>query len=176
MKLFALTCANCGAALEVPAKVSHLTCEFCGTRLQVQRSGNAVYTETLREIAKATTRIHDNTEVIKLQNELERVDREWMMQREQFMTRGKDGELSVPSTTASIVGAGFMAVVGLIMATVGHGIGFFGILFALIAVGMGIYGVSKAQQYESQHRAYAMKRQRLLGQLEAAQQESFSRE
>ncbi len=171
MKLLALSCANCGAALEVPAKVSHLSCEFCGTRLHVHRSGNAVYTEVLDDIAKSTSRIEDNTEVIKLQNELERVDREWMLQREHFMVRGKEGHLSVPSKTASIVGAGIMAVFGVIFAMSAPGIGFVGILFTLVAVGMGIYGLSKAEQYESQHREYAAKRQQLLSQLPSSHEE-----
>jgi hypothetical protein len=171
MKLFALTCANCGAALEVPAKVTHLTCEFCGTRLQVQRSGSAIYTEALDHIARTTTRIEDNTEVIKLQNELERIDREWMLQREQYMVRGKDGQLSVPTKVASIVGAGLMAVFGIFFATVAPGIGFVGIIFAVIAVAMGIYSLSKAEQYESQHREYAARRQRLLNELQLCDRE-----
>ena len=88
----------------------------------MQQTGSTVYTEALEEITETTSRIADNTDYIKLQNELERIDREWSQEKESFMVRGKDGQISVPSRTASLVGG--IMVVG------------FGILWTLFATGI----------------------------------------
>ena len=180
MKLFSLSCQHCGAPLEVPARVKQLTCQFCGTRLKVQQTGSAIYTEALEEITETTSRIADNTDYIKLQNELERIDREWSHEKENFMVRGKDGQLSVPSRTASLVGG--IVVVGFgilwtLFATgiAGAGFGRAGAIagifpcFGLLFIGFGaftcIHNYSKAGDFELRQRQYHQQRQKVVDEL-----------
>ena len=166
--------------------MTQLTCQFCGARLQVQRSGNAVFTETLDQLARQTGRIADNTDYIKLQNELERLDREWMLEKEQYMVRGKDGHLSVPSRPASIAGGVIAVVFGLFWTIMAAGIvgvfsgvggrGFgvvgglfpcFGLLFIGLGIAASIHHYSKASDFELRQRQYHHARQRLLGEMQS---------
>jgi DNA-directed RNA polymerase subunit RPC12/RpoP len=111
MRLVSLTCNQCGAPLEVPEKVQFVTCAYCSARLTIHHSGNAVYSESLDEIEKRTAEIADDLETIKLQNELESLDRQWMLDRERYKVKGEDGHYSVPgqagSIVAMVVAAGF---------------------------------------------------------------------
>ncbi len=104
MRVLSVTCNHCGAPLEVPKKAKFVTCSFCSSRLAVHHSGNAVYTEVLESIEQKTAEIAEDVETIKHQNDLERLDREWMMGKQQFMVRGKHGEYRVPSTAGSVIG------------------------------------------------------------------------
>lgn len=183
MKLYSLSCQHCGAPLEVPAKVKQLTCQFCGTRLKVQQTGSAVYTEALGEISETTNRIADNTDFIRLQNELERIDREWALEKERFMVRGKDGRLSVPSRGASLVGGIFIVGFGIFWTVMATGIagvataGFgragavagifpcFGLLFIGFGLFVCIHNYSKAGDFELRQRQYHQRRQRIVDEM-----------
>ena len=106
MKLISIACNNCGAPLDVPLKTRYLTCSFCESRLEVQQSGNAYFTSVL----EAVSEIKEDVGTIKLQNELERIDREWEMERSGLLVTDKHGRSSVPSTghlVMSFLVAGF---------------------------------------------------------------------
>jgi transcription elongation factor Elf1 len=183
MKLFSLSCQHCGAPLEVPAKVKQLTCQFCGTRLKVRQTGSAVYTEALDEITETTSRIAENTDTIKLQNELERIDREWSQEKENFMVRGKDGQLSVPSKTASLIGGIMVVGFGIVWTLFATGIagvaasGFggagaiagifpcFGLLFIGLGAFVAIHNYSKAGDFELRQRQHHQRRQKVVDEL-----------
>ena len=77
MKIFTLFCNHCGASLEVLGKTKFLACTYWGTSLKVQESGGAAYTEAIEALEIRTAHIQDNVQTLKLQNELERLDREW---------------------------------------------------------------------------------------------------
>lgn len=91
-----VTCNHCGAPLEVPAATQFVTCQYCGARLEIHRSGGAVHTQVLEAIDQRTQRIAQDVDTIKLQNELERIDREWAAERERFMVRGRNGTMGLP--------------------------------------------------------------------------------
>jgi hypothetical protein len=188
MQLLSLTCQHCGAPLEVPAKITHLTCQFCGTRLKVQRTGSAAYTETLEEVAQSVARVADNTDQLKLEQEIARLDREWMMSRDQYMVRGKDGQISVPTKTSAAIGGAIIVVFGLIWTLVAAGmagaVGFginqvgggplsilpglfpcFGVLFVIGGIVMAVTAYGKAINFEEHRHAYQAERSRLLSEL-----------
>ncbi|MFT5189367.1 MAG: hypothetical protein ACI957_002397 [Verrucomicrobiales bacterium] len=50
----------------------------------------------LGEIKESTDRISQDMEVIKLQNQLKQLDREWVMERESYIYRTKDGRMRLP--------------------------------------------------------------------------------
>src|SRR4051812_45225470 len=95
-QIMSVSCNHCGAPLEVSGTTNFLTCGYCGARLEVKRSGGAVYSEVLAAIDSRTQRIEQDVDTIKRQNEVERLDREWMMRREDYMTRNRDGSYSTP--------------------------------------------------------------------------------
>jgi hypothetical protein len=76
-----VTYNKCGGALDIPAAARFVTCTYCGSRLEVHRSGGAAYTEVLDAIEQRTERIAEDVGHIRFQNELEQLDREWMMRR-----------------------------------------------------------------------------------------------
>ena len=71
MKILTLTCNRCGESLEVQEETRFLTCTACLSQLEVHRSGSTIYTEVL-----------ESTETSKLELELEKIDRDWVEERE----------------------------------------------------------------------------------------------
>ncbi len=167
MRVISVTCDNCGAPLEIPKRTRYVTCSYCSSRLQVHHTGNAVYTEVLEAIEQATTAIAEDVETLKLQSELDRLDREWMMEKESYTVRGKDGEYNVPSAAGGIIGGAVAVVFGIFwigMASSMGAPGFFP-LFGLVVIGFAIFGavtsVRKADMYATNKRRYEQQRRSL---------------
>lgn len=172
MRIQSVSCNHCGAPLDVSPKTRYATCAFCGSRLEIHRSGNAVYSEVLEQVAARTEQIADDVETIKLQNELERLDREWAMGREHYMIRGKNGEYNVPSSGGSIAGAVIAGLFGIFWITMAISTGApwffpcFGIFFILFAIFAAVFGSRKAGAYQSAQREYESRRRELLRQIQ----------
>src|SRR5262245_34344788 len=112
MTLESLSCNHCGAPIEVPAAAKYATCAHCGSRLAIRRTGTAAYTEVLEEISDRTARMEKDLGAIRLQNELERIDREWQTHRERFMVHHKNGSSGPPNATAGLIGGALAAAFG----------------------------------------------------------------
>src|SRR5690348_14705850 len=84
-KLEALSCSHCGAPIQVPEGTQFVTCAHCGSRLVVKRNETASYTEVLGHLESTRARISKDMELVRLESELERIDREWQMEREQYL-------------------------------------------------------------------------------------------
>jgi uncharacterized Zn finger protein (UPF0148 family) len=175
IELISVACNHCGAPLQVQSETRFVTCTYCGAKLEVHRSGNSLYTSVLEAIerqAQQTQRMADDLDVIKRQNEIERLDREWIIRRDRLMTRDKHGHTSTPSAVGSIIGAIVMAVFGIIWTAVTSSTNapfffpLFGVVFIFIAVGTGINGALKASQYNDELRCYERQREALLQQRE----------
>ena len=169
VRAIAVTCNKCGAALDVPAAARFVTCTYCGSRLEVHRSGGAAYTEILDSIEQHTERIAGDVEQIRRENELERLDREWMIRREELMVTGKHGARHVPGRFGAVFGAA-VAVVFLIfwigMASSAGAPGFFvlfGVIGLLVVVGGAIHHFAKAGEYQQAQREYNRRRAELIG-------------
>ena len=172
MKLLTLSCNECGAPLEVPESAKFVTCGFCSSRLAVQHTSNAVYTEALEKIGKQTEQLAQDVETIKLQNQLERLDREWTQECEQYMVHDKSGK-HLPNATGSAIGAVVMVVFGIFWMGLAVSIGapcffpLFGIFFIVAAICIGISGMNKAGGYEQAHKRYQRRRHELLGRIQS---------
>jgi hypothetical protein len=178
MSLEIVSCNQCGARLEVASSTRFVTCRACGAQLAVQRSGTATYTEPASPQGDPLARVSEHLGEISQQNELARIDREWELEREQYMVWGRYGQRWV-TTRPMAVGVGLIGAVFGVFWTVmafsitsqfppGFGIGpaifpFFGLVFIAAAVGMGIYWYSRAAQYEQAQARYQERRQKLLG-------------
>ena len=131
MKVTALSCGKCGAPLSVPERTTFLTCTFCGSRLEVHREGGAAYTAVLEKLA-------DDLETVKLQNELERVDREYADALAEVST-AEHGKKLAATPKGMFVGLGFFVVVFAVIwigASIAMGAPFF---FPLFGVGFIVF-------------------------------------
>ena len=171
LELLSVTCNHCGGPLQVPPDARFITCAHCGSRLEVHRTGSAVYTQVLDAIDQRTQRIEQDVQAIKRQNELEQLDREWQMRREQYLTRDRNGNTVQPGAGGGIVillgsllvGAfGIFWTVSLLNAGGPPMMALFGVVFTIAAVGGGIFAMVKTQGYREAEQAYQRERARLL--------------
>lgn len=106
METLSVRCNHCGAPLSVGAETRFVTCRFCHSSLEVKRSDSAVFTEEVARIADNTDKMADSLEIIELQNEIERLDREW--------AAGHSTTPSIEGQTSMVLSAGALAAFGLI--------------------------------------------------------------
>ena len=175
METISVRCNHCGAPLDVGANARFVTCKFCNSQLEVKRSESAVFTEEITRIADNTQQMAGSLEVIELQNEIERLDREWVAGNP--VSFDKHGR---PSTQTSHSGAMlglmftiFFAIVCFAMAAFVSSSPAPGI-FALVPVGMGIFalaggimGISRANQYQLRKSDYEQRRAAMVARLDA---------
>ena len=179
MDLDSLSCNQCGANLDAPRAANFLTCNHCGTRLAVRRNESATYTELMEAVAKPLAAVADHLSDLAQEKALERIDREWEQEREQYYVRTRSGARHIPDATSSIFGGVVVAVFGAfwtIMAgsmavTVGNSGGptgmvacfpLFGVLFTLAGIVMSVISYQKAQGYENALRRYQERREAAL--------------
>ncbi len=170
MKILSLKCPPCGALVEVPAALRRFDCPYCSCRLKVKKTEDRFVTETDGAGDDPTVQIGRTTALL-IHNDLERLNREWEMEREILTSRTKDDEFRVPSTLRSIFW-------GLVVAGVGGGVAWWtysqpldrwvpiaGCAVALVGPLVAISGISRAMTYSSKKRAYERERRRLLGEI-----------
>lgn len=116
----------------------------------------------------------DHLEEIKAQNELAQLDREWSLERENYMVEGQHGHKHIPGKISSVLGGLFIVGFGIfwtVMAASMTGFGeagvfsifpLFGILFILFGAGMSIRAFVKAGQYEEAQERYQRRRREVL--------------
>jgi hypothetical protein len=112
MELIALNCNHCGAKLKVKGTAKFVTCKHCETQLAIHHGDGAAYTDVVeaanrveasaKVLEEHASALGGQNEVIILQNELGRIDREWEARRNGLMRRGKDGSTHVPTKGAAI--------------------------------------------------------------------------
>ncbi|WP_395749924.1 hypothetical protein [Prosthecobacter sp.] len=76
MDTLSVRCNHCGAPLQVADKTRFVTCQFCHSSLEVKRTDSSIFTEEVAKIAENTGKMADSLEVLTIQNEIERLDRE----------------------------------------------------------------------------------------------------
>ena len=181
MSTIALRCNECGSPLKVPASTRFVTCSHCDASLQIKHEGGAAFTEvaeSIGRIEKNTRQVRDDMQVIKLQNELERIDREWSMRQESFKIRGKHGHATLP-TKNTAMGARIGSVVAVlfgvfwIVQAVQMGAPMFFPLFGVFFIGFAIFVTTKASQkaneYERARARYDAERRAVQDQLDRLQ-------
>jgi len=112
---------------------------------------------------------------IQLQNEVAQLDREWELERKNYLGTGKGGEY-IPTEGAGIVGALVVGVFGTAWTIGAASMGapaifpLFGIVFVLLGVGSCLNDVGKAGKYREAETRYKQRRAELI-----AQGDSYSR-
>jgi hypothetical protein len=166
-------CIHCGANLKVANDATHVCCQYCNAELHVIHDGDRAITELVREMQQG---LGQKLEVLRVQNELERLDREWTLERESYMVTQKGGGRSLPSAAGSII-MGIIAVGFMIFWIGGAGsmgaptpFVLFGVVGLLVVVFATINGVYKANAHETAEQKYQSARDRLLRELSQAEQ------
>jgi LSD1 subclass zinc finger protein len=157
--LLAVTCGRCGAPLDVPAGVSTLTCEYCHTSLHIERR-DGVPTSTVTDQAGSSAPAGTEPR----SPELDRLDQDWMTTRQQFMIRGREGELRVPTGIGSVAGAAIAALVGAFVMTRSDEAPFriLGAVFVTLALVTGGMSFLRARRYERARGEYRARRRAAL--------------
>ena len=155
-------------------KLQELRCDGALTDAEFAAAKAAVLANNTESSDHAdSSAFGSHLEEIKRQNEVARVDREWELERENYMITGKHGHRFLPQRGMSVIGGVFIVGFGIfwtaMAASAGGGVGgvfvlfpLFGVLFILMGVGMSIYSYSKATQYEQAYQRYQHRRARLM--------------
>lgn len=172
METLSVRCNHCGAPLDIGMQTRFVTCQFCHSSLEIKRGASSVFTEEVTRIADNTAKMADSLEVIKLQNEIEQLDREWGARQNDARQAG--GGTSPATPGAAMLGMGFFIFFALVcfgMASLASSNGAPG-LFALGPVGMGIFalvagamGLSKARANTATAGDYPQRRAELTRKL-----------
>jgi DNA-directed RNA polymerase subunit RPC12/RpoP len=175
METQSVQCNHCGAPLEVGKATRFVTCQFCNSQLEVKRTESTVFTEEIAKITQNTERMAGSLEVLELQNDLERLDREWAASNPvSFNKNGQPVEQTGRGGAAfGMAFAIFFAVICFSMAGAASSFGAPGI-FALVPVGMGIFaivaailGMGKANDYETRKSQYEQRRAVMAARLDS---------
>jgi hypothetical protein len=178
MKITKVCCQGCGADLEVDEDIRFVNCNYCGARLEVVHDSTTTHTRLLEKLEKRSDEMAGDLKVIRLQNDLEKLDREWDREMEGFMVTGENGERSIPSTGGSIVGGVVAIVAGVIWMGFAGSIGAPGpfVMFGFVFIGFALFGMvrrsAKAGNYQSAHERMQGRRARLVAQIESAKRAS----
>ena len=176
MKVTKVCCQGCGADLQIDESIRFVTCNYCNARLEVVHDATVTHTRQLDKIERNTAQMADNLKIIELQNDLERLDREWDNQRDGLLVRGKNGHVSEPSAVGSFSTGIIVIVFGVfwIGMAVSHNapvfFPFFGLAFIGFAIFNMIHGAAKAGVYKNQLGTYEIRRSQLINRLEREKQ------
>jgi hypothetical protein len=169
VQLLDVSCNHCGAPLSLAADVNFATCAHCGSRLQIHHSGGAAYSQVLASIDQRTQRIERDVAAIKANDDVAALDRQWEMQKQEFMANNRRGGPSIPTTGGSIF-AGTITIIFGIIWTIGAAgsnapaiFPLFGVFFICLGIGHAIYSASKAEAYKEAERQYESRRRDLAG-------------
>lgn len=173
MELISVRCNHCGAPLQIPAEARFVTCMYCKSELTVQRNEGAISTEVLQRIEQKTDRMADNLGVLRLQGELELLDREWQMKRETMLVRDRRGKLVEPGGSSKLAGCAIAFLMAPIIMLASIGSAFSSnnsvapvLIFALvIGVMINIARRKKRSPYKLALAEYEQRRAGLLEQL-----------
>lgn len=177
MKVTKVCCQGCGADLQIDDTLRFVTCNYCHTRLEVVHDTTVTHTRLLDKIEKNTGELAGKIKVLELQNDLERLDREWDSRRQTLLVRNKQGHISEPSSAGSMIGGIFAVVFGIFwigMASSMGAPGFFP-LFGIVFVGFAIFsmvnGMAKANAYRNHQGTYEIQREQLINRIERERRE-----
>jgi cation transport ATPase len=160
MEFITVTCNQCAAPLEVSKNSRFATCSFCQSRLEIHQSETAVFTEILDRLDQRSEMIGDDVSIIRKQNELAQLDREWQAHRDSNAVSAKS--TSTVGSCLPILVLGVFAMLGIILLRIRP---IFGLLWLTIVVFLAVQVVSSisgASQETVEEREYKRRREELV--------------
>lgn len=174
MSVRKLCCQGCGADLQVDDSIRFVSCNYCGARLEIVRDATTTHSKLLDKIERRTGEMAGELKVIRLQNDLEQIDREWQAERSKYLVTNKHGQVSEPSSAGAVVVGVLVIGFGIFWTVSAASMGAPGIfpLFGLVFIGFALFGivssVNKADNLKNGENVYQAKRSRLLAEIEQA--------
>lgn len=181
MKIKNICCQGCGAALGIEDSLRFVTCNYCHARLEVVHDPTVTHTRLLEKLERHSDQLVDEMKMLRFQNDLEQLDREWLDYRKSTFPCRPNGTPVEPSVGGSVMGGIMVIVVGLVFAAfsfcasylfggvIGSPFAFFGVV-GLVVVFFGfrtiIVGSSRAQVFENFRMSYQMRRADLVNRME----------
>mgnify|MGYP003333753141 CR=1 FL=1 len=101
MQIKSLKCNSCGADLKVNPKIRYFTCAHCGASLMLKQSGSVYFTQLAEDIRDNTDELVEHSEKLLIEKEVERLDREWLVEREKYKVSNSNGASSYPNEDTS---------------------------------------------------------------------------
>lgn len=171
METLSVRCNHCGAPLQVSDATRFVTCQFCQSSLEVKRTESSIFTEEVAKIAANTGKMAESLEVIALQNEIEKLDREWGIEQMSSMEPSRRGPRAPGNPWFGLAFTVFFAAVCFSMASLTSSAHVPGIFF-FVPVGMGLFalfagisGVFKGETRKAAQATYQQRRNDLEHQL-----------
>jgi hypothetical protein len=169
-----VSCNHCGAPLQIPQDTRFASCSYCGARLEIFHQGGAAYSRVLDDIDQRTKRIEASVEELKHHEQLDQLDREWMLSRDQYMIRDRNGNASLPNGGGggAIFGSVFAAIFGVVWIGFAMSMGapfffpLFGVVFVIAAIVGGISASTKASEFARAQERYQRNRRQILSNLQ----------
>lgn len=165
MKIIPVLCQRCGAPLDVADEsVRFVTCAHCSTPLEIVREATQSHSRILEQIQKTAEEHGQRLEIIELQNDIERLDRDWeAKQRDEGNVNAKtgaveeDGSIGCFALGLLVTGGGVIGAFGAFGGS-SFSFGTFLACLAMIAVGVfiireGIAELSRFDQAKDRYRA-----------------------
>ena len=175
MQIEKISCNSCGAPLEVAATTQFATCRHCGAKLSIQRTETATFTEVLAQLASKTDQLSEQVQNLTGHSELAALDREWQMDRENYMVTRQDGARHIPSEAGAIGGGIAITIFGCVwigmassMNSMGPSFGassfadnafpLFGFVFIIAGIVASVFSYNKAGDYRRAQQRYRRRR------------------
>jgi len=173
MKVTKVCCQGCGADLQIDETIRYVTCNYCNARLEIVHDTTVTHSRQLDKIERTTDDLAVKLKVLELQNDIERLDREWEKFREAVLPRDQQGQLREPTVGTEVLAGISVCCVGLVLliATVANGeFGWAFMCLPVFAIGVWIMknGGGKAEDYQTQRYRYSTARKSLLQRLDQA--------
>jgi len=174
MKIIPVLCQRCGAPLDVADEsVRFVTCAHCSTPLEIVREATQSHSRILEEIQKTAEEHGKRLEVIELQNDIERLDRDWeARQREEGNVNANTGAVEEGSSIGCLALGLLVTCAGVVGAFAAFGgnsfsFGTFVACLALIAVGVFIIreGIAELRRFAQSEDRYREIRASLVNRL-----------
>jgi hypothetical protein len=175
METLSVRCNHCGAPLQVSDATRFVTCQFCQSSLEVKRTESSIFTEEVAKIAENTGKMAEGLEVIALQNEIEKLDREWGIEQMNSMVPSRSGPRPPGNPWIGLAFTIFFAAGCFSMASLASSERTPDIpgIFIFVPVGMGLFalfagisGVFKGETRKVAQASYQQRRTELEHQLE----------
>lgn len=161
--------------MEVAATTQFATCRHCGAKLSIQRTDTAIFTEILEMLTTKTDQLSEQVNNLSGLTELTVLDREWELDRENYMVTTKHGGRHIPSEAGSIGGGIAITLFGCFWTVMAFAItsdapsfgpfaiaqtGFplFGIIFIIVGIVSSISSYNKAGDYRRAQQRYRRRR------------------
>ncbi len=171
MQIEKIACNSCGAPLEVTTTTKFVTCRHCGMKLSIQRTDTATFTEILDQLTAKTDQLSAQVNNLAGYTELAALDREWELERQNYMVTSKHGAKHIPSEAGSIGGGIAITLFGCVWTFMAFTITsfmpfpivnvvfpLFGIIFVIAGIASSISSYNKAGNYRHAQQRYRQRR------------------